>query len=368
MSKEWPVLYVKTANGTINYWQTWTVGAQVCTRWGQLGTASELSDQYEAKGKNIGRSNETTAAQQAELEAQSKFDKQLRLKYVRSQEEAQSNINIKPMRAYSLDDKRLKKLKWPVTVQPKYNGVRCMAYNLPDGSVRLMSRGGKDYTLPHVQEELRGRIPEGWCLDGELYVHRTSLQTIRHYIETPSEQSLRVKLFCYDTTALPPTGMAWWERRLMLVDWCVRHQLGGGAHAVISPSSEAESMEDVERLHEFWVNDGFEGVILRTHTGPYRLAAKSTELLKYKKFQDDEFEVVGWDVGKDGVIIYTCVQEEGKTFEVRPMGTEEERRQLLLEADAAVGQKLTVRYQERSDDNIPLHPRGVAFRPDKDMD
>ena len=364
-SKTWPVLYTKTATGALNWWQIGTVGAKVIVRWGQLDGATQ-EDEYLAEGKNIGRSNETTPEEQAQKEAQAKFDKQIRLKYVHTLEEAQNNLNIKPMRAYTLDDKRLKKLKWPITVQPKYNGVRCMAYNLPDGSVRLMSRGGKDYTLPHIQEELRGRIPAGWCLDGELYVHRTSLQTIRHYIETPTDKTLWVKLFCYDFTEIPPTNMPWGLRHWSLDNW-FRHN-NDVQHAVLSHHLRANSMEEIDAHHDFWVQDGFEGVMIRTDEGTYRLGSKSTQLLKYKKFQDAEFEVVSWDVGKDGVIKYACVQEDGHTFEVRPMGSAEERAQLLAEADRSIGQKLTVRFQERSDDNIPIFPVGVAFRPDKDLD
>ncbi len=366
MSKRWPDLFVKTAAGTINFWQIWTEGPMVHTRWGAMGTDKPLTDSYEAVGKNLFRSNETTPEQQAELEAQAKFDKQLRLKYLPTIEEATSNLNIKPMRAYSLDEKRQKKLKWPITVQPKYNGVRCMAYNLPDGTVRLMSRGGKDYTLPHVQSVLQGRIPAGWCLDGELYVHRTSLQTIRHYIETPTDHTLKVKLFCYDMTPLPTTDLPWQARHAQLRQWFLKN--GDNGVAVMSVSADASSMDDIERLHTFWVEDGFEGVMLRTQEGVYKLAAKSTELLKYKKFQDAEFEVVKWSVGKDGVIVFGCIQEDGKLFEVRPMGNEEERAQLLKLADDCVGKKLTVKFQERSNDNIPIFPVGVAFRPDKDMD
>lgn len=363
--KQWPTLFVKTAAGSINFWQIWTSGAEVHVRWGQVGTDSPQTDTYVAKGKNVGRANETSPSEQAKKEAQAKYDKQLRLKYVTSMEEAESNINIKPMLAYSLDDKRTKKLKWPVTVQPKFNGVRCLAYNLSNGTVRLMSRGGKDYTLPHIQETLQGIIPPGMCLDGELYVHRTSLQTIRHYIETPTEQTLKVQLFCYDFTQLPPDKTAWADRALGLARW-FEDNAGIGWAVTLSPSVKASSMSEVEHYHDFWVSDGFEGVIVRAMEGPYRLAARSTHLLKYKKFQDDEFEVVGWDVGKDGVIIYTCKQEDGLTFDVRPMGDEEERRRLLGAADASIGQMLTVRFQERSNDNIPIFPVGVAFRPSKD--
>lgn len=364
-NQAWPMLYVKTAAGNINYWKIWTEGASVFTEWGKVGTDKPLTDTYAAVGKNIGRSNETAPHEQAVLEAQSKFDKQVRLKYVRSIEEAEGNINIKPMRAYSLDAKREKKLEFPVNMQPKFNGVRCMAYPLPGGSIRLMSRGGKDYTLPHIQIELVQQITPGTCLDGELYVHGMSLQNIRHLVETYGPESLQVQLHCYDYTELPPTKANWIQRMGCLINWFAAR---GMRYIVQSPSEVANNMDEVRAYHDAWVEQGYEGAMIRTMKGTYRMAAKSVDLLKVKKFEDAEFKVVGWDVGKDGVIKYTCVQEEGLTFEVRPMGDAAERKQLLMTADEDVGKMLTVRFQERSDDNIPLHLRGVAFRPEKDLD
>lgn len=117
-------LYVKTSAGNINFWSIWTEGPVVHTKWGKLDTNKPLTDSYEAEGKNIGKANETTPEEQAVLEAQSKYDKQLRLKYVHSITEAKQNLNIKPMRCYVFDEKRAKKIEWPVTVQPKFNGVR----------------------------------------------------------------------------------------------------------------------------------------------------------------------------------------------------------------------------------------------------
>lgn len=364
--KQWPTLFTKTAAGAINYWQIWTEGSSVHMRWGQVGTENPLTDSYEAEGKNVGRSNETSPVEQAQKEAQAKFDKQIRLKYVHSIEEAESNINIKPMRAYVLDAKRQEKLPFPVTVQPKFNGVRCMAYNLPDGSVRLMSRGGKDYTLQHIQDQLRGRIPAEHCLDGELYVHGVSLQTQRHYIETSCEETTLIQLVCYDFLSLPPAKREWTLRHEHLKMWFERNK--DLTHVTMSPYITADDIDMVKRYHDSLVHAGYEGAMIRTPHGTYRLGARSKDLLKYKRFQDAEFEVVDWNVGRDGVIIFTCVQEQGRTFDVRPMGSAEERRKLLDTAEEHVGKLLTVRFQERSNDNIPIFPVGVAFRPEEDMD
>lgn len=363
----WPVLYVKTAVGATNFWQVWTEDGEIVTRWGQID-GQEQTNRTPATGKNAGRANATTAAEQAVKEAEAKYQRQLRLKYVTSTEEAKTGINIKPMRAYSLDEKRAKKLVFPVTAQPKYDGCRCMAYPLADGFVRLMSRGGLDYTLPHIQDQLAGRIPAGWCLDGELYVHGMSLQTIRHYIETPTEKTYQVKYVCYDMTQLPTTDLDWSARFLILYDWYMKNR--DLPHLAVAPSLAVDSHEDLRLLHDGWVEDGYEGLMVRLPDGKYRLAAKSSHLLKMKRFDDEEFTVLAWSLGKDGIIQYTCEQEDGLHFEARPVGTAEERQTLLIEAQTgqAVGRKLTVRFMGRSDSKIPLHPRAIGFRPAKDQD
>jgi DNA ligase 1 len=368
MSKTWPTLYVKTASGQINYWKIHTEGPVVATEWGKVGTSSPSTDSYTAEGKSLGRANETSPEAQAELEAQSKYDKQVRVKYLPSIEEAQSGLNIKPMRCYALDDKRRKKLTFPLYEQPKFNGCRCMAYVLPDSSVRLMSRGGKDYVVDHIQRELQGHLEAGWCLDGELYVHGMSLQKIRSLILTPSDASLQLQFVVYDMTPIPPEDLPWTMRYHHMHNWFNTPRGKALKYVCVSDGSRVLDLKGIEEAHDRRVKEGYEGVILRMPQGKYKLASKSTEVLKYKKFQDAEFKVVGWSVGKDGVIVYKCVQEEGKVFEVRPIGDEAERAELLKAADASVGQLLTVKFQERSDDNVPIFPVGLAFRGKEDLD
>jgi len=370
--KQWPTLYVKTASGALGQWTIWTEGSNILMEWGQVGGQMQQNS-TPAEAKNTGRANATTAAEQAIKEAEARYNKQLRLKYVDSMEGAEKNLNIKPMRAYSLDEKRQKKLRFPITCQPKYDGCRLFAYpkdgpGAHGGVIRLMSRGGLDYTLPHVANELMHRIPKRWILDGELYCHGMSLQTIRHHIETYTQESSQVYMICYDFFCLDEREMPWRVRQDALLDFFMVNS--GMSHIRLSPSIEVGSMEDLDHLHDAWVGQGYEGLIAREMDGPYMLASKSTNLLKYKKFDDAEFEVVNWSLGKDGIIQYTCKTKEGKLFEARPMGSEEERAQLLVEAQAglAVGKQLTVRYMGYSDDKIPLHPRGVAFRPPKDLD
>jgi DNA ligase-1 len=98
--------------------------------------------------------------------------------------------------------------------------------------------------------------------------------------------------------------------------------------------------------------------------------------LKYKKFEDGEFEVCGYEEanGEDsGTIIWECyyVNSQGKKerFKVRPKGSREFRRELFENAvknfkKMYLGQLLTVRFQEISKDGCPRFPVGIGIRHD----
>ena len=123
---------------------------------------------------------------------------------------------------------------------------------------------------------------------------------------------------------------------------------------------------EIDTLHDKFVKDGYEGIILRTPESPYEFK-RSKYLQKYKKFFDDDFEVVGFDkeIQNDiPLIVWKCKTKNGKEFNVRPKGTNEERAKFYKEAKKYIGKKLTVEYQELTDDGIPRFPVGKNFRND----
>ena len=105
--------------------------------------------------------------------------------------------------------------------------------------------------------------------------------------------------------------------------------------------------------------------MLRNCAGTYRVGVRSTDLQKYKEFEDAEYEVVGFKEGdglEKGCVIWMCKTAAGQTFAVRPRGTHEERAALFPRAASFVGQQLTVRFQELTTDGIPRFPVGLTFR------
>jgi ATP-dependent DNA ligase len=132
-----------------------------------------------AQAKNVGKSNETSAIQQAEIEAEALYVFKRDRKYFETKEEAEKGVVILPMLAKEIDKK---KIIYPCLVQPKLDGVRCLAYWEND-KIKLLSRGGKEWTVPnHINFQLESLLPKDCMFDGELYVHGKNFDTITTYV------------------------------------------------------------------------------------------------------------------------------------------------------------------------------------------
>src|ERR1019366_10126555 len=89
--KTFPILYKKTSTGAI---QEWTIGTDmdpnhstafvIWTVYGQVNGQLQKTIDYISRGKNIGKTNETSIEQQANAEAQAKWEKKLKSGYVES--------------------------------------------------------------------------------------------------------------------------------------------------------------------------------------------------------------------------------------------------------------------------------------------
>ena len=107
--------------------------------------------------------------------------------------------------------------------------------------------------------------------------------------------------------------------------------------------------------------------MIRNKDSPYKQQGRSKDLLKYKKFHDDEFVVIGHHEGTGahkGTPIFECRSKakEGKIFSVTMQGTIESRKQMLENVKGYYGKLLTVKYQEISADGEPRFPVGICFR------
>ena len=110
--------------------------------------------------------------------------------------------------------------------------------------------------------------------------------------------------------------------------------------------------------------DKYEGAILRNRDSIYEFR-RSKHLQKFKTFSDDEFEIIDFKEGTGhdlGTVIWKCKTKSGKEFDVRPIGTVQERSELFKNGDILVGKMLTVTYQELSEFGVPRFPVGKTIR------
>ena len=370
-----PTLYAKSATGTVQIWICSVRGDQVWVEWGQEGGTMQQSS-FTCTPKNEGRANATTAAEQAQSEALSHWRKQIKKKYHTSKVSALTSFNLKPMLAKSFKD-RASKIVYPVYVQPKFDGVRCLAY-LKDGSVVLQSRGGDPYDVEHIRSQIQNAyahciVDTNIVLDGELYVHGNSLQTTISWVKRSQEDSLKIQYHVYDLAHLPggPDNIPdEWKWRIGYLRSCMSAILPMCPSLVSVDTYTANSMADVKVLHYQFVQAGYEGAIIRLAEGVYKFAHRSSELLKYKDFQDAEFRIIGWKRGKgkfENVPIFRCVTPKGVEFDVAPKGTEADRAEMLRTADDVVGEYLKVRFFTYTDDGAPQFPVGIIIRGQEDM-
>lgn len=363
-----PPLFSKTATGAINTWLCWVDGPHVCVRWGQQGGATQDAS-FRCEPKNVGRSNETTAEQQAIKEAISKWQKQVRLKYSPNPGEAGSTIRLKPLLAANFQDHK-HKLRYPASMQPKLDGLRCLIH-LKEGKVLMQSRGGKYYPLPHIEQELLYPLQCGGgdiVLDGELYLHGASLQTITSLAKRPREESKQLIYCVYDVFSSKHSSMAWWHRHQMLKEFFRSSGLFNSVWEV--PTVNVENEQQVIQYHRAFVEDGYEGGIVRSYEGLYVEGYRSPDLLKFKDWQDAEYSVKGWYVGKgkfENVPLFICVTPEGKEFAVTPVGSQSERAEMLRTANSYIGQLMKVKYLDKTDEGAPKCARGLGLRDEDDM-
>ena len=245
-------------------------------------------------------------------------------------------------------------LAFPVYVQPKLDGIRCLVYQ-KDGQWVFQSRNHTVFQpFPHLEQSLEKVLPTGMILDGELYRHGLDFQTITSIVRKKNHPDLsQLQYHVYDVLC-EGTFEERYTRLLQLKD------------LVLTETRMAHSIEDIEQYHDYCVERGYEGIMIRNPNGPYK-QARSKDLLKYKHFKTDEFQVVGHTVGKGDIAVFECITKD-KSFGVMMKATLEQKQEMLTNIQDYYGKWLTVKYQELSKDGIPRFPVGVGWRIDMDLD
>ena len=278
---------------------------------------------------------------------------------------------IKPMLAYKVDKKPV---DWSenVYIQPKLDGVRCVIYLDEKENIRCFSRTGKEFhNLQHIKDSLHDFFKmetefsanTDVVLDGELYNHdlRDNFEKIISLVrkQKPTTQDRLdaaelIEFHCYDyieTVMNQPYGYR--ASQLVTSDMyspCIKYV----------DSKLATSRETANIIHQYNLNDGYEGSILRLDR-PYE-QKRSYNLQKFKDFHDTEATIIGYEEGKgkrEGTIGKFLMQDDdgnkfgcppGKGYNYKDLAD------ILNNIHDYIGKRATFTYFERTQYGSYRHP------------
>jgi len=308
------------------------------------------------------KKNETTTEQQACSDAQSMWNKKVEKDGYRPDKSNLINAKVlMPMCAQYFDDRSEYIIFESAYIQPKLDGVRCVSHQN-----KLLSKNGlKFHNLIHIKKLIKDlALGDGICLDGELYTTQFPFNKISGYVRRKKddidEQILKIEFHIFDCFDLNRTDWPFIERHQYL-----QSIIPSGDILKLVRTEPIGSKDDVGKWHSLFVEQGYEGIMVRNSMGQYNNSkTRSNDLQKYKLTKDNEFTIVNYEEGsgKDkGTVIWTCLANE-HTFNVRPKGTYEDRADMFKNAKSYIGKLLKVQYQELSPDGIPRFPVGLYVR------
>ena len=341
-----PRLYKPAKSGATQQFEVSAHDGSVTISFGQVD-GKQQSKHTICQGKSLGRSNETTAQQQAELEAKSKWEKKLKEGYSLTIEES-STVNL-PMKVHTYQE-HSHKIVFPCFVSPKLDGVNAEYHLLPEP--HITSRGGELYPIVESRDRITFNQMAKYkvnSINGEIYLHGQHLQDIQSAVKKPSPDKLQPELWAFDAPSEPGD----YNTRIARAAMCSMKTIS---------RTLVRNHEEIYDAHKFYLSQGYEGTIIRNANGKYEYNTRSYDVLKLKDVKDAEFLIVDHNVDKNEHPIFICEIENGANFKVKPKGTDAERKDILKNISHYVGQYYKVEFETYSKDGIPLKSIGIGLR------
>lgn len=355
--------------------------------------------------KNVGKKNERNSFHQALVTARGKYLKKIQEGYSTNKETNSTEEKtlmekmFYPMLAKNYKD--MKTISYPVYIQPKLDGDRCVIFLNKDPEhtatyedVIMYTRQKIEYPRNADNDNIRKSVlnilihgynskkKESIFLDGELYKHGILLQKINSAIRgSKKDKLLHIEYHMYDMFYPHYTTEPFEERTKLLSQLYESHSNNEEKRSIkLVTTKLAQDKKEDDELYKTFLSESFEGSMIRNPHGKYAKSStvksstlRSKDLLKRKEVFDDEFEVVGFTDGKHGkevgAIIWQCQTQDKQVFNVVPNLPHKERYALYKECQKYFSSRyehrmLSVQYRGLSHDGVPQHAKALVFRID----
>lgn len=290
----------------------------------------------------------------------------------------------KPMLAKPADkvtNEKIYNKRW--IASRKIDGLRALIY-MEDGELHTSSRGAMNYDAAMSDilnnEQLINLFKNnpGLILDGECYHHGYSLQKLNSIART---QKTAVdydvlQFYWYD---IVDTNATFDERWAFMQD--IKDQLNltfdperefkdGELRIQFVPQIEVTGWDNMMELHNQYVSEGWEGLVIRDPSKIYRPNGRTNDMIKIKKYSDMEVLVIGYELGLRGSedMTFRCIMPDKTEFLAKPFGDRAVKEEYVANFESNYKNQIaTVKYFYLSDTGVPLQPMLKCFRLIEDM-
>lgn len=202
-------------------------------------------------------------------------------------------------------DKIVKGHEHELVAEPKLDGLRMVDEN-HKGKITILSRGNKPFwNTEHIEKELC-KLSHNWVLDGEAYAGSHGLTV--SILKTQHKHKLRKKLkyIVYDVIPYKDwkkkkCKLTYMERRAILETMVQKCKFIKVNHTL--PLRKRVG-RDFEAIYQEFVNQGFEGVVLKYKKGRYEFK-RSKSWIAVKPVESEKFKIYKVVEGNDR-LVGTC--------------------------------------------------------------
>ena len=300
---------------------------------------------------------------------------------------AGTNGVVKPMLAKQADKVTKTDIfnkKW--IASRKIDGLRCIIYLGDDDKLHTSSRGATNYDsamfeiLTHPALIKLFKNNKGLMLDGECYHHGYTLQQINSIARTQKvAKDLEVlQFYWYDIVDLNNPFKSRLAKMKSIAEELKEYgsEIGWEPDRMFKekelriqfvPQVEVSGWDNMMKLHNEYVSEGWEGLVIRDPERPYKPNGRTNDMIKIKVYKDDCFKVIGKEAGLRGSedMVFIMEMPDGRTFKAKPFGDREQKEEYWINFDKKYkGHIGECKFFYYSDDGIPLQPAFKAFRDD----
>ena len=296
-----------------------------------------------------------------------------------------SNGVVKPMLAKQADKVTNTKIfdkKWYAS--RKIDGLRCLIYMDDNGELHTSSRGAINYDgamweILHNEKLINCfKNHPGLIMDGEAYHHGYTLQQLNSVARTVKDvkDMATLQFYWYDIVDMTKPFVNRLENMVVIakelgLGWDPDREFKTGELRVqFVPQSIVTGWDNMMNLHNQFVSEGWEGLVIRDPERPYKPNGRTNDMIKIKKYQSEEFLIVGYELGLRGSedMVFILETSDGIKFKAKPHGDREQKQWYVDNFEQECLNKYAItKFFYLSDDRVPLQPSVAAIRLAEDM-